>query len=66
MYDIIISIGNDVISLQGLLVSFVGEIFFISGFYSNFMVFGELCIGFTVNIFRDLLWNLHVGGLVLI
>jgi F-type H+-transporting ATPase subunit alpha len=61
-----VTIGNGVINLQGLLVAFVGELFMIScGTNAGADGGAEASFGVTVNIYRDLLWNLHVGGLVL-
>jgi F-type H+-transporting ATPase subunit alpha len=63
---LVVTIGNGVINLQGLLVAFVGELFMIScGTNAGADGGAEASFGVTVNIYRDLLWNLHVGGLVL-
>jgi F-type H+-transporting ATPase subunit alpha len=58
VHGLVVTSGNGVINLQGVLSSFIGEIFSIS-------VGLGLCLGFTVNLFRDKLWNLHIGGLLL-
>jgi F-type H+-transporting ATPase subunit alpha len=61
VHGVVLSIGHGVVSLQGILDAFVGEIFDISLSNSS----RSTMSGVSVNLCRDSLWNLHVGGLVL-
>jgi F-type H+-transporting ATPase subunit alpha len=64
VHGIILTVGHGVLSLQGMLDSFVGEVFNINLVFSSSASSSSL-IGVSVNLYRDSLWNLHVGGLVL-
>lgn len=60
VYGVIISIGSGVVTLQGFLMAFVGEVFRICcmGFNSN-------SFGLVVNLYRDDTMNLLIGALLL-
>ena len=56
MYEVIISIGSEVVTLQGFLIAFLGQLFRIS----NSNSFGRV-----VNLYRDDTMNLLIGALLL-
>jgi len=60
VYGVIISIGSGVVTLEGFLMAFVGEVFRIcsSNFNSN-------SFGLVVNLYRDDTMNLLIGALLL-
>jgi F-type H+-transporting ATPase subunit alpha len=60
IYGVIISIGCGVVTLQGFLMAFVGEVFRICA-----MGFNENSFGFVVNLYRDDTMNLLIGALLL-
>jgi F-type H+-transporting ATPase subunit alpha len=64
VHGIILTVGHGVLSLQGMLDSFVGEVFSINITLTSSARMESL-LGVSVNLYRDTLWNLHVGGLVL-
>jgi len=59
VYGVIISVGSGVVTLQGFLMAFVGEIFRICTMNVN-----ENNIGLVVNLYRDDTMNLLIGGLL--
>ena len=58
-YGVIISIGYGVITLEGFLIAFVGEIFRICC-----MNISSYNVGLVVNLYRDILMNLLIGALL--
>eukprot|EP00933_Yihiella_yeosuensis_P003963 TRINITY_DN1075_c0_g1_i1.p1 TRINITY_DN1075_c0_g1~~TRINITY_DN1075_c0_g1_i1.p1 ORF type:complete len:486 (+),score=7.05 TRINITY_DN1075_c0_g1_i1:222-1679(+) len=60
VYGIIVSTGSGVVSLQGLVMAFVGEVFRVLGASA-----GEQSYGLVVNLYRDETMNLVLGGLLL-
>ena len=56
VYGVIISIGSGVVTLQGFLIAFLGELFRVSNSNS---------FGLVVNLYRDHTMNLLIGGLLL-
>lgn len=60
VYGVIISVGSGVVTLQGFLMAFVGEVFRVNstGLDSN-------NYGLVVNLYRDETMNLLIGGLLL-
>jgi F-type H+-transporting ATPase subunit alpha len=60
VYGVIISIGCGVLTLQGFLMAFVGEIFRVCVMHSN-----ENSFGLVVNLYRDHTMNLLIGALLL-
>mmetsp|Transcript_140875 Transcript_140875/g.392688 ORF Transcript_140875/g.392688 Transcript_140875/m.392688 type:complete len:490 (-) Transcript_140875:3-1472(-) len=62
IYGVIISVGSGVVTLQGFLMAFVGEVFRICcmGLNENSMSFG-----LVVNLYRDDTMNLLIGALLL-
>jgi len=59
VYGVIISIGSGVVTLQGFLMAFVGEVFRICS-----MGLSESTFGLVVNLYRDETMNLLIGGLL--
>ena len=65
IHKIRIIFGNNVINLQGIIATFVGEVFILC--CSKYSKLGsETCpnLGYTVNILRDFLWNFYIKKLV--
>ena len=60
MYGVIVSTGYGVVTLQGFLITFIGEVFRISG-----MGFNETSFGLVVNLYHNETMNLRVGALLL-
>jgi len=60
VYGVIISIGSGVVTLQGFLMAFVGEVFRTCGSSSGCDSFG-----LVVNLYRDDTMNLLIGALLL-
>ena len=56
VYGVLISIGSAIITLQGFLIAFLGELFRISNSNS---------FGLVVNLYRDHTMNLLIGALLL-
>ena len=48
MYGVIVSTGYGVVTLQGFLITFIGEVFRISG-----MGFNETSFGLVVNLYQN-------------
>jgi len=62
VYGVIISIGSGVVTLQGFLMAFVGEVFRICGMgFDN----SSNSFGLVVNLYRDDTMNLLIGALLL-
>lgn len=59
VYGVIISIGSGVVTLQGFLIAFVGEVFRICS-----TGLSESSFGLVVNLYRDETMNLLIGGLL--
>ena len=59
VYGVIISIGSGVVTLQGFLIAFIGEVFRICS-----MGLSESTFGLVVNLYRDETMNLLIGGLL--
>eukprot|EP00416_Gambierdiscus_australes_P020147 CAMPEP_0171056332 /NCGR_PEP_ID=MMETSP0766_2-20121228/809_1 /TAXON_ID=439317 /ORGANISM="Gambierdiscus australes, Strain CAWD 149" /LENGTH=459 /DNA_ID=CAMNT_0011511199 /DNA_START=69 /DNA_END=1445 /DNA_ORIENTATION=+ len=59
VYGLIISVGSGVVSLQGFLMAFVGELFSIC------CMGNENSFGLVVNLYRDETMNLLIGALLL-
>jgi F-type H+-transporting ATPase subunit alpha len=59
-YGVIISIGSGVVTLQGLLMAFVGQVFRISLLGTT-----QSSFGLVVNLYRDDTMNLLLGALLL-
>ena len=57
IYGVIISVGSGVVTLQGFLCAFIGEVF-VMGFNAN-------SFGLVVNLYRDDRMNLLIGALLL-
>jgi len=57
IYGVIISVGSGVVSLQGFLMAFIGEVFRICLMGPN-----ENSFGLVVNLYRDDTMNLLIGG----
>jgi F-type H+-transporting ATPase subunit alpha len=57
VYGVIISVGSGVVTLQGFLMAFVGEVFRICVMENSF--------GLVVNLYRDDTMNLLIGALLL-
>lgn len=57
-YGVIISTGYGVVSLQGLLIAFIGQVF-------RICVMRENSFGLVVNLSRNDTMNLVIGGLLL-
>jgi F-type H+-transporting ATPase subunit alpha len=60
VYGVIISVGSGVVTLQGFLMAFVGEVFRICS-----SSFNENSFGLVVNLYRDDTMNLLIGALLL-
>ena len=60
MYGVIISIGYGVVSLQGFLIAFIGEVFRIC-----VMGFMENSFGLVVNLYHNDTMNLLIGALLI-
>lgn len=60
IYGVIISTGYGVVTLQGCLITFIGEVFRISG-----MAFNGVGFGLVVNLYQNETMNLLVGALLL-
>jgi F0F1-type ATP synthase alpha subunit len=60
IYGVIISTGCGVVTLQGFLMAFVGEVFRVCAMGLN-----ENSFGFVVNLYRDDTMNLLIGALLL-
>ena len=60
LYGVIISTGYGVVSLQGFLIAFIGEVFRIC-----VMGFNENSFGLVVNLYRNDTMNLIIGALLL-
>jgi len=59
VYGLIISVGSGVVSLQGFLMAFIGELFSIC------CMGNENSFGLVVNLYRDETMNLLIGALLL-
>ena len=59
MYGVIVSTGYGVVTLQGLVITFIGEVFRISGMGLN------QSKGLVVNLYQNETMNLLVGALLL-
>jgi len=57
---VIISVGSGVVSLQGFLMAFIGEVFRICSSSNGYYAFG-----LVVNLYRDDTMNLVIGALLL-
>ena len=63
-YGLIISIGYSVVTLQGFLIGFVGEVFRICLIPNNKMPF-NISLGLVVNLYRNDTMDLLIGALLL-